>query len=238
MISVVIPTHNAEVTLAATLASLIPSAVEGLVREVIVSDGGSDDTTMTIAEGFGATVLTAGPTRANRLIAGAAQAKFPWLLFLDADCVLEAGWEREADKFAAKIDSGARTPTAAVFRFAIDDTGVGARITESIARSNSLVFGSIHAKQALLVSRLLYTATGGFKQQPLHERVDLTNRLGRKNITTFSARSFIHSGEYNDAGYAKMAVRYYGSLATQTVLKPMERFVSLQKPAVPRPPSS
>ena len=49
MISVVVPTLNAEAGLAASLTSLVPAAVEGLVREVIVVDGGSTDGTAAAA---------------------------------------------------------------------------------------------------------------------------------------------------------------------------------------------
>ena len=49
MISVVIPTLNAETGLAPTLAALVPATVQGLVREVIIADGGSRDDTAKIA---------------------------------------------------------------------------------------------------------------------------------------------------------------------------------------------
>ena len=48
MLSVVIPTLNAEKSLAATLAALVPGVVEGLIREVIISDGGSTDATLDV----------------------------------------------------------------------------------------------------------------------------------------------------------------------------------------------
>ena len=54
MITVVIPTLNAEAGLPATLTALVPAAVDGLVREVIVVDGGSTDFTCRIAEEMGA----------------------------------------------------------------------------------------------------------------------------------------------------------------------------------------
>ena len=53
MISVVIPTLNAERTLASTLAALVPAVVDGLVQEAILADGGSSDDTRIIADAAG-----------------------------------------------------------------------------------------------------------------------------------------------------------------------------------------
>ena len=54
MISVVIPTLNAAKTLPLTLAALAPAAMDGLVRELIIIDGGSSDDTAVIADEAGA----------------------------------------------------------------------------------------------------------------------------------------------------------------------------------------
>ncbi|MBN9260652.1 MAG: glycosyltransferase, partial [Hyphomicrobium sp.] len=60
MISVVIPTLNAEGGLAACLTAIVPAAVEGMVREVIVVDGGSSDRTLKIIEQSGAELVRSG----------------------------------------------------------------------------------------------------------------------------------------------------------------------------------
>ena len=78
MISVVIPALNAQATLPKTLAALIPAAVGGLIREVIVVDGGSADLTRQLADSAGAEVIAAKPSRGGQLLAGAARAKHPW----------------------------------------------------------------------------------------------------------------------------------------------------------------
>ena len=61
MISVVIPTLNAERLLPRCFDSLIAGAVRGVVREVIVADGGSRDRTLAIAANY--------PVRVVQLVA-------------------------------------------------------------------------------------------------------------------------------------------------------------------------
>ena len=50
MFSIIIPTHDSERALVPTLAALVPGATAGIVREVIVADGGSRDETEQVAD--------------------------------------------------------------------------------------------------------------------------------------------------------------------------------------------
>ena len=96
MISVVIPTYNAEATLGPTLAALVPAVVDGIVQEAILVDGGSSDETCAFAEAAGTRLIRTKLGRGTQLQAGAAAARGDWLLFLHADTVLEPGWAEEA----------------------------------------------------------------------------------------------------------------------------------------------
>ena len=44
------PTLNAEDSLTRSLGALVPGVVEGVIKEVIIVDGGSEDSTLEIAE--------------------------------------------------------------------------------------------------------------------------------------------------------------------------------------------
>lgn len=102
MISVVIQTLNNAATLPACLGSLVPAAVDAIVTEVIVVDGGSTDATLAIVE-------DAGAKRAVSVEAAVAMAKSDWLLLLPADLRLETGWDAEAAAHLQNSDGrGAR----------------------------------------------------------------------------------------------------------------------------------
>ena len=161
MISVIIPTLNAQSGLAATLTALVPATVDGIVREVIVVDGGSTDRTPAIADEAGTRFLASSGGRGYQLLR-APRARFPWLLFLHADTVLEPGWEREATALMEAVDSGKRPLTAAAFRFALDDVGFGPRVLEQLVRLRCALFRLPYGDQGLLLPKLLYTEIGGF----------------------------------------------------------------------------
>ncbi len=171
MITVVIPALNAEATLPATLTALVPAALEGLVREVIVVDGGSTDRTREIADQAGAEVLAAPPNRGAQMRAGANAARHPWLLFINADTVLDAGWEREADHFMERVDSGASRHAAAAFRFALDDDGIAPRALEGLVRLRCATLRLPYGDQGLLIGRASYDKAGGHRPVPLMEDV-------------------------------------------------------------------
>jgi rSAM/selenodomain-associated transferase 2 len=201
VISVVIPTLNAETSLAATLTALIPAVVEGLVRDVIIVDGGSSDRTLKIAESSGATVVQAVAGRGTQLGTGAESARGPWMLFLHADTVLDAGWEREAAAFIERVEVGQRPEAAAAFRFALDDMGFLPRLVEWGVAVRCMLFRLPYGDQGLLIPKRLYNGLGGFKPMPLLEDVDMIRRLGRSRTIMLRTRAITSAIRYKRDGY-------------------------------------
>lgn len=220
MLSVVIPAVNAEVSLGQTMAALVPAAVDGLVREVIVVDGNSADRTTAIAESAGATVVACGRGRGQQLAAGAARARFPWLLFLHADTVLEPGWEREAARFIDGVDTGAEPPRAAAFRFALDDRGARPRVLERLVAWRCALFAMPYGDQGLLLPRPLYEEIGGYRALPLMEDVDIVRRLGRRRLRVLHARAITSAERYRREGYLRRSARNLLCLALYAVRAP------------------
>jgi glycosyltransferase involved in cell wall biosynthesis len=86
MLSIIIPTLNEEKILEKTLKALAPLAIE---HEIIVSDGGSTDKTVAIAEKYSRQVIKNIPGQKQNIAIGrnlgAKAASGEFLVFLDAD---------------------------------------------------------------------------------------------------------------------------------------------------------
>lgn len=225
-LSVVIPTLNAAASLGRTLANLVPAAVEGLVAEVIVVDGGSKDRTLAIAEDAGCTVVEGGRGRGPQLVRGARAARAPWLLFLHADTILEEGWIEEVSKFVVGIEQGGQG-AAAVFRFALDDRGIGPACLESAVAARCKLLALPYGDQGLLISRRLYDEIGGFRELPLMEDVDIVRRLGRRRIRYLRTRATTSAERYRRDGYVRRAARNLTCLTLYSLGAPMSWIVRL-----------
>ncbi len=226
MITVVIPTLDAEAGLGATLSALVPAAVEGLVREVVVVDGGSTDRTLKIADACGAEILQGERGRGQQLRAGAAAARQPWLLFLHADTVLAPGWEREVWNFIEKQENGAPV-RAAAFRFALDDSGLAPRCLEMAVALRCGLLRLPYGDQGLLISQTLYRDVGGFAPMPLMEDVDIVRRIGRRRMTILRCEAVTSAARYQRDGYASRVLRNLSCLVMYYLGIPVARIARI-----------
>jgi hypothetical protein len=181
MISVVIATLDCERPLARTLAALVPGAVEGLVSEAIVVDGGSRDGTAMVADAAGCSFVIEGGSAGRRLKIAAAKARAPYLLFVPPGVVLDAGWVNETERF---IERSAPGQYAAVFR-----RGAGRQTT--LRELSALVADGLGALprpgQGLLIARSLYDALGGHAEEAADPERHLIRRIGRRRLVTLAA---------------------------------------------------
>jgi len=186
MLSVVIPTFNAQATLPRCFECLIGATVHGMVREVIVADGGSGDDTLIIADAAGARIKKGGRSRASQLQAGAAAARQDWILFLHPDTALEPSWEMEADNFIAR--STLDRPRAAAFRFGLDEFEPAARRSEVMAALRCWLFRHPRGDQGLLIPKRFYIQLGGYREHP-REDADLVRRIGARRLVLLRTRA-------------------------------------------------
>jgi hypothetical protein len=182
MLSVIIATNESEQSLVPTLAALVPGAMAGIVREVIVADAGSGDGTAVVADLAGCLfVVTPGPLGA-RLKAAAASARAPWLLFLRPGSVPDVTWVQETSRFILDAERTRRANAqAAVLRYA-----PAGNPRSAIAEAFALIAAALGARprpeQGLLISKAHYETIGGHRADSTDCETDLLRRLGRRRL--------------------------------------------------------
>jgi rSAM/selenodomain-associated transferase 2 len=177
-LSIIVPTLNAAATLPRCLGTLIEGLGigpgGGLIRELIVSDGGSQDETAAVAAAAGAKLVTGPPSRGGQLRRGCTAASGQWLLILHADTCLAPGW---AQSVANHIENPSAGPV--YFRLQFNEPGLMASWVAGWANLRAAWLGLPYGDQGLLVSRADYRRVGGYPDQPLMEDVALVRKLGR-----------------------------------------------------------
>jgi rSAM/selenodomain-associated transferase 2 len=204
-LSIVIPVLNAGDALPALLDSLLPGVAQGVIREVIVSDGGSSDATLQIARDAGCEIVQGPAGRGGQLRRGAEGARGDWLMFLHADTRLPPGW-------VGAVCTHRDPETAAYFRLAFRSDAVMARVTAGWANLRSRVFGLPYGDQGLLISRALYDAVGGYAEMPLMEDVALA-RLLRGRMVMLAETVTTDGRRYEQGGWVRRGARNLWTLA-------------------------
>ena len=174
-ISVVIPTYN-EAAHIARLIKRLRAMPE--VQEIIVSDGGSSDETIAVAQNAGAKVLWDARGRGAQLNAGAhfalncdweVSAKVLWFLHADALPHPQSGQDIARAVLDARIIGGN-------FRLKFDSHSPFARGFEQIARRQKRR-GVFYGDSGIWVRAETWHALGGFPQWPLFEDFEFARRL-------------------------------------------------------------
>lgn len=101
-VSVIIPTHNEEESLPISLKSVIDQDYSNI--EIIVVDSNSTDSTKEIALKYGATVINYDGKPLGARLEGVKAAQANYILFLDADQILEVHTIKEAVQLIQSCD--------------------------------------------------------------------------------------------------------------------------------------
>jgi len=184
-ISVVIPTLNEE----AHLARALEIVQSRNVWEIIVVDGGSNDSTVPIAKAFGTSVLQTGKGRALQMNAGADQATGDILLFLHADTLLPKRFDENiiACLQPSKVSLGA-------FQLCIDTPGRAYRFIEKCVECRSKMFKRPYGDQAMFIRRKTFDSLGGYPDMPVLEDYELVRRARKIGKIRISEACVVTSG--------------------------------------------
>ena len=188
MLSVIIPTDGVEQPAVATLAALVPGAAAGVVREVLLVDRAGSGVIERVADVAGCRFLPFEGSHAAALAAGARQARSPWLMFLHAGAVLDAGWIDETAQFIQGVSTSGR-PRAGIFRYARSpyaDRGIG-DVFKFVVRALT----GPSADQGLLIAREHYDRLGGYAPNARGSEARLLRRLGRSARTQLRSRIMV-----------------------------------------------
>ena len=191
-ISVIIPTLNSEFQLPLTLWSIMEGVDAGLIREVIITDGGSIDKTQNISLNWGAEFVIGTASRGGQLRRGVERAKGSYLLVVHSDTILEEGWasELQEDFFAGPK----------CFSFAFGISSVLASLVALWANFRTDWLRLPYGDQALFISRKQYDIAGGYPDQMLMEDIALVMAV-EAPIKRMRSRAFTSSVKYENEGW-------------------------------------
>lgn len=200
-LSIIIPIYNAAPHLATMFGCLFEGLEAGLIREVILSDGGSGDDIEALAAEVGAAFITGPKGRGGQMARGAGAAAGDWLLFLHADTHLQPGW---AASVLQHLQSGSER--AGYFRLAFRAPGLAPHLVAGWANLRSRLFGLPYGDQGLLISGKALAGIGGYPDLPLMEDVALA-RLMRGRMVALDAVAATSAERYLDEGWVRRGAR-------------------------------
>ena len=173
-ISIIIPILNEAKILGKTLSHLQSELGH---HELIIVDGGSTDTSVCIAEKYGA-VITSVRGRAKQLNAGASAATGDILLFLHSDIWLEPG------ALAAVETALASGYIAGGFRQKIDGKNPVYRMIEIAGNIRGKHLKVFYGDSGIFLARTDFEKIGGFPDVPILEEMEFSKGLRRLGKTT------------------------------------------------------
>ena len=197
-ISIIIPTLNSETELYETLGSLFEGIENDLIRELIISDGGSTDKTKSIAYEAGAVLIEGPCSRGLQISKGVDKSRGDWILILHADTSLSLGWSLN---LLQKIDRN----FAYYFKLKFQSKSPFARILEYWVQIRSKFLGLPYGDQGLLIHRDLLNTLGGFPEIPLMEDIALAIKL-KSDTKSLDILAYTSAEKYHKNGWFRQSV--------------------------------
>lgn len=168
-LSIVIPTLNEAAAIQHCLMPLQKLRKQG--HEIILVDGCSRDATRGLAEPLVDILLQGEKGRALQMNTGAGVASGDILVFLHGDTIVEFDI---AEILKARLGSGDGWGR---FDVRLSGSNIIFRVIEYLMNLRSRYSGIATGDQAMFISRRLFVQSGGFREIPLMEDIELSKRL-------------------------------------------------------------
>jgi rSAM/selenodomain-associated transferase 2 len=167
-VSIIVPTLNEAQGLTETLTQI----QQLLPYELVISDGGSHDDTLEIAEEFTEHLVKGSAGRALQMNAGARVATGDIFLFLHADSRIEPASYEKMLHFLGDSEK-----IGGAFSLCIDSDKWSLRLIARLANLRSKYFGMAYGDQAFFVKNSTFQQMNGFAEFPICEDIDFFKRL-------------------------------------------------------------
>jgi rSAM/selenodomain-associated transferase 2 len=169
-LSIIIPVLNEADCLDQNLARLFALPAVHNHCEVIVSDGGSGDQSLEIAQGYPCQIVHSDAGRATQLNTARRIAGGRILLFLHADSSLPPDFSRVLDSRAAW----------GFYRLRLADRGFAFRVIEKAINLRTRTSRIAGGDQGLFFESLFFDSIGGFPEIPLMEDIAICKLARRR----------------------------------------------------------
>ena len=201
LLSVIIPTLNEADYLSKTIKSLCQNSTSGIDKEILVVDSGSTDDTQEIVRQLDVQfipLMFVPQGRAFALNEGAKHARGDVLLFLDADTIPPAGYDREI-QLVLKDDR----VIGGAFEFALEGPQFALRVVEVINRVRYRIWPRYFGDQGIFTRKGVFQKVGGYPPLGIMEASHFCialRKLGKlaliKRKMMTSSRRFLDGGVY------------------------------------------
>lgn len=197
-VSVIVPMLNEARCIAATLRCLR----EQQPHQLIVVDGGSSDGSCALASD--ADLVLHGPRgRAVQMNLGAAYATGDVLLFVHADCRLQAGALADVERCLA-----IRGVVAGCFTMRVEADGWWYRTIDACATARVRLTGLVYGDQGLFLPRRRFLQLGGYPTLGLMEDLYFSRTLRRHGrVQVAAAHIYVSPRRWQRTGVVQQTLR-------------------------------
>jgi len=229
-LSIIIPTYNE----AATVGKLVPYLLQhggSTVSDLIVSDGGSNDNTMPLAQLAGATaVLSPGKGRASQMNYGANLAKGDVFYFLHADCLPPKSF---ADDIRKMVENGYDLGR---YRTKFDSHKTMLTLNAWFTRFDFFI--CMGGDQTLFIKKTLFQQCSGFNEaMKIMEEYEFCERARQKGrYKILNGDVLVSARKYDTNGWlkvqlanAKIMWMYEKGASQQEMLDTYKRMLAYRK---------
>lgn len=210
-ISIIIPVFNESQIIGKLIKYLKENSSSRLIKEIVIVDGGSTDTTYTLIKNFDVTALSFKKGRAKQLNYGAKNASGEILYFLHADTFPPKNFD---ELIIEAYTNGAET---GCFRMQFDSKNPFLQFFGWLSRINHTLCRG--GDQSLFITNTLFKKNTGFNEDYLiYEDSEFISRLYKTtNFKILSENVITSARKYRQKGWVKVQF-YFGMIHLKNYL--------------------